>query len=115
MEHYTTERKKRKQNIYGIYTGVGIGHQIPIFIVFHTNECEFSILGEKSYGFGSIYIIFSAVLAHFFLREKLLKMGMLGCVLCVVGSTVIVLHAPSEHSLSSVEEIWVLATQPGKY
>lgn len=41
-------------------------------------------------------------------------MGVLGCVLCVVGSTVIVLHAPSEHSLSSVDEIWELAIQPGK-
>jgi len=31
-----------------------------------------------------------------------------------VGSVVIVLHAPSERSLTSVEEIWELATQPGK-
>jgi hypothetical protein len=41
-------------------------------------------------------------------------MGILGCVLCIVGSTLIVLHAPSERSLTSVEEIWELATQPGK-
>lgn len=55
----------------------------------------------------------SAVLAHFLLREKLQKMGMLGCLLCIVGSTVIVLHAPEEQSLSSVQEIWDLAIQPG--
>lgn len=55
----------------------------------------------------------SAVLAHFLLREKLQKMGMLGCLLCVVGSTMIVLHAPEEESLSSVQEIWDLAIQPG--
>lgn len=55
----------------------------------------------------------SAVLAHFMLNEKLQKMGMLGCLLCVVGSTMIVLHAPLEESLNSVQEIWVLATQPG--
>ncbi|KAL5559979.1 hypothetical protein UlMin_036190 [Ulmus minor] len=61
---------------------------------------------------GAISIIVSAVLAHFLLKEKLRKMGMLGCVLCVVGSTVIVLHAPSERSLSSVQEIWELAIQP---
>ena len=42
-------------------------------------------------------------------------MGILGCVLCIVGSTLIVLHAPGESSLTSVEEIWELATQPGKY
>ncbi|PSS31853.1 Magnesium transporter like [Actinidia chinensis var. chinensis] len=61
---------------------------------------------------GALSIIVSAVLAHFLLKEKLRKMGILGCVLCVMGSTVIVLHAPSEHSISSVEEIWELAIQP---
>lgn len=55
----------------------------------------------------------SAILAHFMLKEKLQKMGMLGCLLCIVGSTIIVLHAPEERSITSVEEIWELATQPG--
>ncbi|KAH7520959.1 hypothetical protein FEM48_Zijuj08G0201000 [Ziziphus jujuba var. spinosa] len=54
----------------------------------------------------------SAVLAHILLNEKLQRMGMLGCLLCIVGSTMIVLHAPEERSLSSVEEIWELAIQP---
>lgn len=40
-------------------------------------------------------------------------MGMLGCLLCIVGSTVIVLHAPEEQSINSVEQIWELAIQPG--
>lgn len=61
---------------------------------------------------GALSIIVSAILAHFLLNEKLQKMGMLGCVLCIVGSVVIVLHAPDEQSLDSVEEIWELATQP---
>ncbi|CAA2973635.1 probable magnesium transporter NIPA6 isoform X2 [Olea europaea subsp. europaea] len=61
---------------------------------------------------GALSIIVSAVLAHFLLKEKLRKVGILGCILCIVGSTIIVLHAPGEHSLSSVEEIWVLAIQP---
>ncbi|KAJ0040293.1 hypothetical protein Pint_27489 [Pistacia integerrima] len=61
---------------------------------------------------GALSIIVSAVLAHFLLKEKLQKMGMLGCLLCVVGSVVIVLHAPQEESIDSVEEIWELATQP---
>ena len=38
---------------------------------------------------------------------------MLGCVLCVVGSTTIVLHAPQERNIESVKEVWVLATEPG--
>ncbi|XP_022932550.1 probable magnesium transporter NIPA6 [Cucurbita pepo subsp. pepo] len=61
---------------------------------------------------GAISIIVSAVLAHFFLKERLQKMGVLGCVLCVVGSTMIVLHAPGERTPSSVDEIWELAIQP---
>ncbi|XP_060198184.1 probable magnesium transporter NIPA6 isoform X1 [Lycium barbarum] len=61
---------------------------------------------------GALSIIVSAVLAHFLLKEKLKKLGVLGCVLCIVGSVVIVLHAPGEHELNSVDEIWALATQP---
>lgn len=49
------------------------------------------------------------------LKEKLHKLGMLGCVICVVGSIVIVLHAPKERSIESVKEVWGLATQPGTY
>ncbi|PKI72634.1 hypothetical protein CRG98_007011 [Punica granatum] len=61
---------------------------------------------------GALSIIVSAVLAHFMLNEKLKRMGMLGCLICVVGSTLIVLHAPEELSIDSVQEIWELAIQP---
>lgn len=61
---------------------------------------------------GALSIIVSAVLAHFLLKEKLQKMGMLGCLICILGSTIIVLHAPQEMSLSSVQQIWKLAIQP---
>ncbi|XP_050107725.1 probable magnesium transporter NIPA6 isoform X2 [Malus sylvestris] len=60
---------------------------------------------------GALSIIVSAVLAHFLLKERITKMGIVGCLTCIVGSVVIVIHAPQEHSLNSVEEIWVLATQ----
>ncbi|KAJ9704383.1 hypothetical protein PVL29_002787 [Vitis rotundifolia] len=61
---------------------------------------------------GALSIIISAILAHFMLKERLQKMGVLGCVSCVVGSVVIVIHAPQEHTPNSVQEIWALATQP---
>ncbi|KAL5788809.1 hypothetical protein ACOSP7_005758 [Xanthoceras sorbifolium] len=61
---------------------------------------------------GALSIIVSAVLAHFMLKERLLKMGILGCVTCIVGSVVIVIHAPQEQTPNSVQEIWTLATQP---
>lgn len=61
---------------------------------------------------GALSIIVSAVLAHVMLKEKLHKLGMLGCVMCIVGSIVIILHSPKERSIESVKEVWKLATQP---
>ncbi|KAL2537626.1 putative magnesium transporter NIPA6 [Forsythia ovata] len=60
---------------------------------------------------GALSIIVSSVLAHFMLKERLRQMGVLGCLSCIVGSVVIVIHAPQEHTPSSVLEIWTLATQ----
>ncbi|KAF9589363.1 hypothetical protein IFM89_022972 [Coptis chinensis] len=58
-------------------------------------------------------IMCPAVLAHIILRERLHIFGVLGCVLCVVGSTTIVLHAPQEQMIESVAEVWDLATEAG--
>ncbi|XP_057469728.1 probable magnesium transporter NIPA4 isoform X2 [Actinidia eriantha] len=62
---------------------------------------------------GALSIIISAALAHIMLREKLHIFGILGCVLCIVGSVTIVLHAPREREIESVKEVWDLATEPG--
>lgn len=56
----------------------------------------------------------SAILAHYLLNERLHVLGWMGCLLCVVGSTTIVLHAPEERPIQSVAQIWALATEPGK-
>ncbi|XP_059648200.1 probable magnesium transporter NIPA4 [Cornus florida] len=61
---------------------------------------------------GALSIIISAVLARIILQEKLHTFGILGCALCVVGSTTIVLHAPQEREIESVKEVWNLATEP---
>ncbi|XP_022136344.1 probable magnesium transporter NIPA6 isoform X2 [Momordica charantia] len=61
---------------------------------------------------GALSIIISAVLAHFLLKERLQKMGVVGCLSCIVGSVIIVIHAPQERTPDSVQEIWDLATQP---
>ncbi|WOL11479.1 putative magnesium transporter NIPA4 isoform X1 [Canna indica] len=61
---------------------------------------------------GALSIIVSAVLAHFVLKEKLHALGILGCVMCIAGSVVIVIHAPQEKAITSVLEIWNMATQP---
>ncbi|KAK4476835.1 hypothetical protein RD792_015995 [Penstemon davidsonii] len=64
------------------------------------------------FGSGASHIYCSAVLAHIILRERLHIFGVLGCALCVVGSTTIVLHAPQEREIESVREVWDLAFEP---
>ncbi|KAL0376214.1 UNVERIFIED_CONTAM: putative magnesium transporter NIPA6 [Sesamum calycinum] len=66
------------------------------------------IVGEVSNFVAYIYA--PAVLVT--LLERLRQMGILGCVSCIVGSVVIVIHAPQEQTPSSVQEVWILATQP---
>lgn len=58
--------------------------------------------------------MYSAVLAHFILKERLHNLGILGCVMCIAGSMVIVIHAPQERPITSVQEIWQKATQSCK-
>lgn len=57
----------------------------------------------------------SSVLAHFILKERLHIFGIFGCILCLVGSVSIVLHAPFERDIESVKQVWQLATEPGIY
>ncbi|XP_027331514.1 probable magnesium transporter NIPA4 isoform X2 [Abrus precatorius] len=61
---------------------------------------------------GALSIIVSAVLADFILKEKLHNLGILGCVMCIAGSVIIVIHAPREQPIKCVLEIWNMATQP---
>ncbi|KAK6772854.1 hypothetical protein RDI58_028092 [Solanum bulbocastanum] len=62
---------------------------------------------------GALSIIVSAVLAHFILKERLHIFGIVGCVLCLVGSVSIVLHAPLERKIESVMDVWHLASEAG--
>ena len=61
---------------------------------------------------GALSIIVAAVLAHYLLDERLNAFGWLGCVLCVLGSLQIVLHAPEERFVSGVAELRALAGKP---
>ena len=47
----------------------------------------------------------SAVLSSTLLKEKLNTHGKLGCILCIIGSTVIVIHAPEEGEIDSLYDI----------
>ncbi|KAG0085720.1 hypothetical protein BGZ93_000489 [Podila epicladia] len=62
---------------------------------------------------GALSVIIGAVLASFFLHEKLGTVGKVGCALCLIGSVVIVLHSPEEKNIESVDEILSYAMSPG--
>ena len=55
----------------------------------------------------------SAVLASFLLHEELGHLGRVGCTLCLLGSLIIVLHAPADKPVEAVDEILHFALQPG--
>jgi len=59
-------------------------------------------------------VIFRAVLGAYFLKEELGTLGKLGCAICLIGSVIIVLHAPPDKEIQTVDEILHYAIQPGK-
>ncbi len=48
---------------------------------------------------GALSVVVTAVLASYFLGERLNVIGKLACLLCLLGSTVTILHAPKALSL----------------
>lgn len=47
----------------------------------------------------------SAMLASYFLKEKQNLHGKIGCILSIIGSTVLVIHAPQEEEVTSMEDL----------
>lgn len=60
---------------------------------------------------GAMSVIIGAILASAFLDEKLGRLGVCGCASCIIGSVVIILHAPSDKEVDTVEDILKLAAQ----
>lgn len=61
---------------------------------------------------GALSVIIGAILASMFLKEKLGVLGKLGCAICLLGSIIIVLHAPPDKEISTVDEILSYAARP---
>lgn len=55
----------------------------------------------------------SAVLSSYFLTERLNLHGKLGCLLSILGSTTMVIHAPQEEEISSLEHMSKKLVDPG--
>jgi magnesium transporter len=58
-------------------------------------------------------LLCSAILASYLLEEELGHLGRLGCTICLLGSLIIVLHAPADKDIQTVDEMLRYAIQPG--
>lgn len=56
----------------------------------------------------------SAVLASYFLNERLNVHGKIGCLMCILGSTVMVIHAPQEEEVASLTDMADKLQDPGR-
>ncbi|XP_025027971.1 magnesium transporter NIPA3 [Python bivittatus] len=61
---------------------------------------------------GALSVLISAILSSYFLDEKLNVHGKLGCVLSILGSTVMVIHAPEEEQVTSLDEMEIKLKDP---
>lgn len=62
---------------------------------------------------GALSVIIGAVLALIFLKEELGILGKLGCAICLMGLVIIILHAPADKEVETVDEILGYAVKPG--
>lgn len=62
---------------------------------------------------GALSVLVGAVLGSYFLNEILGVLGRLGSAICLIGAAIIVLHAPPDEDITTIDEILNLAIQPG--
>lgn len=62
---------------------------------------------------GALSVLIGAVLGAYFLDEELGILGKLGCAICLLGSIIIILHAPPDEDIETVDKILELAMKPG--
>lgn len=62
---------------------------------------------------GALSVIIGAILASYLLKEELGHLGRVGCALCLIGSLIIILHAPEDKDIETVDEVLRYAVQPG--
>lgn len=64
---------------------------------------------------GALSVLIGAVLASFILKEELGRLGRVGCTLCLVGTVIIVVNAPEDKEIRTVDEMLNYAIQPCEY
>ncbi|KAJ3279865.1 hypothetical protein HDU79_000222 [Rhizoclosmatium sp. JEL0117] len=54
---------------------------------------------------GTFSIVFNATLSHYMLHEVLTFVGKIGCLLCVLGVVMIVIHAPTDQQTNNIPDL----------
>nr|XP_056716191.1 magnesium transporter NIPA4 [Euleptes europaea] len=62
---------------------------------------------------GALSVLISSILSSYLLGERLNLLGKLGCMLSIVGSTVLVIHAPEEEEVTNLSEMFSKLKEPG--
>ncbi|CAI9158668.1 unnamed protein product [Rangifer tarandus platyrhynchus] len=62
---------------------------------------------------GALSVLVSAILSSYFLNEQLNIHGKIGCILSILGSTVVVIHAPQEEKVATLHEMEMKLRDPG--
>lgn len=64
---------------------------------------------------GALSVLIGAILASFILKEELGRLGKVGCTLCLVGTVIIVVNAPEDKEIKTVDEMLNYALQPCEF
>lgn len=62
---------------------------------------------------GALSVLVTAILSARFLNERLNLHGKMGCMLAILGSTIMVIHAPQEDPVSSLQDLGRMMMNPG--
>jgi drug/metabolite transporter (DMT)-like permease len=62
---------------------------------------------------GALSVVITTILSAIFLKERLSLVGKVGCFMCITGSVVIVMNAPSESSAATIQDMQHFVIAPG--
>ncbi|KAG7004467.1 hypothetical protein G7Y79_00025g057530 [Physcia stellaris] len=62
---------------------------------------------------GALSVVITTILSAIFLKERLSFVGKIGCFLCIIGSVIILLSAPSQSSAGTIQQMQHFVLAPG--
>ena len=62
---------------------------------------------------GALSVVITTILSAIFLKERLSFVGKVGCFNCIIGAVVIVMNAPQQSSVATIQEMQHFVIAPG--